>query len=86
MWQNFVGFMVDMLRERERRKKRIEKSLRAWENIHKEAKISDLQIFVTLFKAVPPLLHISSATPSITLTPISISHHTDLQPFKQTVE
>lgn len=85
MWQTFVGFVVDILRERERERKRTVKSLRAWENIHKQAKISDFQIFVTLFKAVP-LLHLLSATPSITLTPISISHHTDLQPFKQTVE
>lgn len=76
MWQTFVGFMVDMFRERERERKRIGKRSRAWENIHKEAKISDLQIFVTLFKAVP-LLHLSSAIllVSITLTPISISHH-----------
>jgi len=64
MWQTFVGFMVDMFRERERERKRIGKRLRAWGNIHEEAKISDLQIFVTLFKSVP-LLHLLSATPSI---------------------
>jgi len=49
--------MVDYIsRERERKPKRIGKRLIAWENIHKQAKISDLEIFLTLIKAVTSVL------------------------------
>jgi len=56
-WQIFLSFMVDYIsRERERKPKRIGKRLIAWENIHKQAKISDLEIFLTLIKAVTSVL------------------------------
>lgn len=60
-WQIFLSFMVDYIcRERERKRKRIEKSLIVWENIHKQVKISDLEIFLTLIKAVTSVSSILS--------------------------